>query len=76
MILSRDGIETKVKVIPYTESSIQNGEFLQTPTATVPIEITSVKNYEERLVRITLPDGGSAVVSSDQMITAIQKCVL
>ena len=74
MILSRDGIETKVKVIPYTESSIQDGEFLQTPTA--PIEITSVKDYEERLVRITLPDGGSAVVSSDQMITAIQKCVL
>lgn len=74
MILSRDGIETKVKVIPYTESTIQSGQYLQTPT--IPIEVTSVKDYEERLVQITLPDGESAVVSSDQMITAIQKCVL
>ena len=48
MILSRDGIETKVKVIPYTESTIQSGQYLQTPT--IPIEVTSVKDYEERLV--------------------------
>ena len=74
MILSRDGIETKVTVIPYTEPASQSGQYLQTPT--IPIEVTSVKDYEERLVRITLPDGESAVVSSDQMITAIRKCVL
>jgi len=74
MILSGDGIETKVLIIPYTESSIDKGQFLQTHTE--PIEITSVKDYEERLVRITLPSGESAIVSSAQMITAIQKCVL
>lgn len=74
MILSRDGIETKVKIIPYTESSINKGQYLQTNTT--PIEIESVKDYEERLVRITLPDGGTVVVSSDQIIAAVQKCVL
>ena len=74
MILSRDGIETKVKIIPYTESSINKGQYVQ--TSTMPIEIESVKDYEERLVRITLPDGGTVVVSSDQIITAVQKCVL
>ena len=74
MILSRDGIETKVLIIPYTESTIEKGQFLQTKTD--PIEITSVKDYEERLVQITFPNGAYAVVSSDQMITAIQKCVL
>lgn len=74
MIISRDGIETRVAILPYTESTIDKGQFLQTPTE--PIEITSVKGYEERLVQITLPEGGTVVVSSDQMITAIQKCVL
>lgn len=74
MILSRDGIKTRVWVIPYTESSIEKGQFLQTPTT--PIDIASVENYEERLVRITLPDGETAVVSADQMIVAIKKCVL
>jgi len=74
MLLSRNGIETKVWIVPYEESSIDKGTFIQTTGE--PIMIKSVPNYEKKLVEIALPNGDSIVASAEQIMTAIQKCRL
>ena len=74
MILRKDEISTKVLILPYEESSICSEQYIQ--TGKIPIEITSVPNYEDSLVRIRLPDGESVVANASQIITAIKKCIL
>lgn len=74
MIMEKEGMETRVLIVPYEESSIYSGQFLQ--TGKMPIIITSVKDYEDKLVRIALPPGESVVANADQLINAIRKCVL
>ena len=74
MIILKNGIETKVQILPYEESTIQRGQFLQ--TGRTPIEITSVKDYENDLICISLPGGEKVVACASQIICAIQKCIL
>lgn len=67
-------IESRVRVYPYKESSINEGQFLH--NSTEPIEFSSVNGYKDNLVRITLPDGCTVVANSTELIVAIKKCVL
>ena len=74
MILSKDGMETKVWILPYEVSSIDKNMFVQ--KAGEPILVKSVPGYEESLVEICFPNGSSAVAKAEQIMTAVQKCVL
>ena len=74
MVLSRDGIETKVWLVPYEESSIDKSILL--PASGKSMIIQSVKNYESTLVQIVLPGGQTVMAKADHLITAIQKCVM
>ena len=74
MILQKDGIETKVWILPYEKSSIDETMLLQTTDKTVIIQ--SVENYEDSLVEIVLPNGNTVVVNAEHVINAIKKCVL
>lgn len=73
MIVHKEGIEIRVSVLPYEESTIDKGAYLQ--TCKEPIEIMSVKNYESSLVEIIFPHGEKVIANAGQLITAIQKCV-
>ena len=73
MILPRDEIKTKVWLLPYEKSSIDENAYI--PTSTKSITVSSVKNYEDRLVEITSPGGQTVVANAAQLITAIQKCI-
>lgn len=75
MILSKDGMETKVWILPYEVSSIDKNMFVQ-KSGGEPILVKSVPSYEDSLVEICFPNGSSAVVKAEQVITAIRKCVL
>lgn len=75
MILSKDGMETKVWILPYERSSIDKNMYVQ-KAQQEPIFIKSVPGYEESLIEITLPDGSCAVAKAEQIITAVKKCVL
>lgn len=74
MIMLKEGIETKVWLLPYEKSSIDENTLVQ--TSGEALTITSVKNYEDLLVKVILPDGESVIVKADQLITAVKKCVL
>lgn len=74
MILSKDGMETKVWILPYEVSSIDKDMFIQ--KAGEPILVKSVPGYEDSLIEICFPNGSSAVAKAEQVITAIRKCVL
>jgi hypothetical protein len=74
MILSKEGMGTKVWIFPYEVSSIDKTMFVQKTGD--PMYIKSVPGYEESLVEIALPDGSSVVAKADQIITAVKKCVL
>lgn len=74
MILSKDGIETKVWILPYEKSSIDETMLIQATGKTVIIQ--SVENYEDSLVEIVLPNGNTVVVNAEHVINAIKKCVL
>lgn len=74
MILSKDGVETTVWILPYEKSSIDKNMYVQKTGE--PILIKSVPSYEESLIEITLPDGSWTVAKAEQIITAIKKCVL
>ena len=74
MILSKEGMETKVWILPYEVSSIDKTMFVQ--KAGEPMLIKSVPGYEESLVEIALPDGSCVVAKAEQIITAVKKCVL
>lgn len=74
MIMSREGMETMVWILPYEKTSIDSTMFVQKTGE--PMLIRSVPGYEETLVKIALPDGSCVVVKADQIITAIRKCVL
>ena len=74
MIYHNDDIATKVLIVPYRESSIDQREFIQSDEEYVTV--SSVKEYENDLVRIQLPSCNAMVVSAEQLITAVKKCVL
>jgi len=74
MVVAGKGMETKVWILPYVESSIDKNMFIQSTEKA--IVVTSVPNYEENLIRIELPDCSVVVLKADQLITAIRKCVL
>ena len=74
MILSKDGMETKVWILPYEKSSIDETMLIQATIKTVIIQ--SVENYEDSLVEIVLPNGNTVVVNAEHVITAIRKCIL
>ena len=74
MILSKDGMETKVWILPYEKSSIDETMLIQATDKTVIIQ--SVENYEDSLVEIVLPKGNTVVVNAEHVINAIKKCVL
>ena len=74
MLLSKEGMETKVWILPYEVSSIDKTMYVQKTGG--PMLIKSVPDYEESLVEIVLPDGSCAVAKADQIITAVKKCVL
>ena len=68
------GMKTRVLLLPFEDSSLDDNGYLQHSGST-PITITSVEGYENVLVRITMPNGEKVVASAAQLITAIQKCV-
>ncbi len=75
MLVEGNGIETKVWMLPYEESSIEKNMFVQ--VFGKALIVTSVKGNEDNLVRLTLPDDNTeVVVNAYQLITAIKKCVL
>lgn len=74
MILQKDGMETKVWILPYEKSSIDETMLIQATDKTVIIQ--SVENYEDSLVEIVLPNGNTVVVNAEHVINAIKKCVL
>lgn len=74
MILSKDGMETKVWILPYEKSSIDETMLIQATNKTVIIQ--SVENYEDSLVEIVLPNGNTVVLNAEHVINAIKKCVL
>ena len=75
MVIEGNGMETKVWMLPYEESSIDKNAFIQ--VSGEALIVTSVKGHEDRLVRLTLPeDNTEVVVKASQLITAIKKCVL
>ena len=75
MLVEGNGIETKVWMLPYEESSIDKNIFTQ--VFGKALIVTSVKGYEDNLVRLILPeDNTEVVVKASQLITAIKKCVL
>lgn len=75
MVVEGNGIETKVWMLPYEESSIDKNMFVQ--VCGKAVIVTSVKGYEDKLVQLTLPENNlEVVVKADQLITAIRKCVL
>ena len=74
MIVTGNGIETKVWIFPYEKSSIDKNMYVQSMEK--EIVVTSVPNYEEKLIRLELPDCTTVVLKADQLITAIKKCVL
>ena len=75
MVVEGNGIETKVWILPFEESSIDKNLFVQ--VFGKALIVTSVKGNEDDLVRLTLPeDNAEVVVKASQIITAIKKCVL
>ena len=75
MVVEGNGMETRVWMLPYEESSITKNAFIQ--VSGEALIVTSVKGNEDRLVRLTLPeDNTEVVVNASQLITAIKKCVL
>ena len=76
MILSRDGMETKVWILPYEASSIDKNTFIQKAGEPILVKSVPVPGYEDSLVEICFPNGSSAVAKAEQIITAVQKCVL
>lgn len=75
MVVEGNGLETKVWMMPYEESSIDKNMFIQ--AFGKALIVTSVSGYEENLVRLSLPeDNSEVVVNASQLITAIKKCVL
>ncbi len=74
MFLSKEGMETRVWILPYEVSSIDKTMFVQKGGG--PMLIKSVPDHEESLVEIVLPDGSCVVAKADQIITAVKKCVL
>jgi hypothetical protein len=74
MFLSKEGMETKVWILPYEVSSIDKTMFVHKTGG--PMLIKSVPDHEESLVEIVLPDGSCVVAKADQIITAVKKCVL
>ena len=74
MILSKAGMDTKVWILPYEVSSTNKDRFLR--KAEEPILVKSVPGYEDWLVEICFPNGSSAVIKAEQVMTAIRKCVL
>ena len=75
MVVEGNGMETKVWMLPYEESSIDKNLFVQ--VFGKALIVTSVKGNEDNLVRLLLPDDNTeVVVNASQLITAIKKCVL
>ena len=74
MAIEGNGMETKVLILPYVRSAIDKNAYIQ--GFENPIIVTSVPNYEEKLIRIELSDCTTVVLKADQLITAIKKCVL
>ena len=75
MVVEGNGMETKVWMLPYEESSIDKNMFTQ--VFGKALIVTSVKGHEDNLVRLSLPDDNTeVVVNASQLITAIKKCVL
>ena len=75
MVVEGNGMETKVWILPYEESSIDKNMFIQ--VFGKALIVTSVEGYEDDLVRLTLPeDNTEVVVKASQLMTAIKKCVL
>lgn len=75
MVVEGNGMETKVWMLPYEESSIDKNMFVQ--VFGKALIVTSVKGHEDNLVRLSLPDDNTeVVVNASQLITAIKKCVL
>ena len=75
MVIEGNGMETKVWMLPYEESSIDKNMFVQ--VFGKALIVTSVKGHEDNLVRLLLPDDNTeVVVNASQLITAIKKCVL
>ena len=75
MVVEGNGMETKVWMLPYEESSIDENMFVQ--AFGKALIIASVKGNEDNLVRLVLPENNTeVVVKASQLITAIKKCVL
>ena len=75
MVVEGNGMETKVWILPYEESSIDKNLF--THVFGKALIVTSVSGYEENLVRLLFPeDNSEVIVNASQLITAIKKCVL
>ena len=75
MIVKREGMTTFVSAPAYEKSVIDNVGYVQSFSNIYHVK--SVEGHEDTLVEIVLPNGvASMVVRADQIITAVQKCVI
>ena len=74
MVVAGNGVETKVWILPYVQSSIDKNMYIQSLEKAIVVK--SVPDYEEKLISIELPDCTVVTLKADQLITAIKKCVL
>lgn len=69
-----EGLETQVFLFPYKKSPLGDTHGY-VPDTSANVEVATVHEYEDTLVRIFLPNKEAVIVKADQMITAIEKCV-
>ena len=69
-----EGLETQVTLFPYTKSMLGDTHGYA-PETSEKVTVMTVKDFEDSLVQVFLPNGGSVIVKAEQMITAIQKCI-
>ena len=74
MVMVTDGLKTRVSVIPYEKSTIDENGYIS--AIGKEIAVKSVKDHEGVLVTIQLPSGEEVTAKASHLITAIQKCVL
>ena len=69
-----EGLETQVTLFPYTKSMLGDTHGYVAETSE-KVTVMTVKDFEDSLVQVFLPNGGSVIVKAEQMIKAIQKCI-
>ena len=72
MLVITEGMKVKVSILPFEQSIIDKNAYVR--SVANPLYVESVANHEGKLVSVTIDDR-SMVISGEQLITAVQKCL-